>query len=236
MHSDSLPRHGRGIRVLHGVNALVVLVLLVTGLGLGGVLPDSGVALLGGHLHMDAAHRWLGVAFTAALVVLVAALPRHLCRLLRDVGRFRRADWRWSWRFLLFYGARRSGRAPFHDGRFDPAQRIVFVGIIVAVVAASASGVYLYCWTPAFPLGQVSLAYAIRVHVAAAWLLIACLCLHLVAGSGLPWTHRGLVTAMFGNGRVSAALARTLWPGWSERSVAQDAHERAADGADSRDA
>lgn len=235
MRSDSLPRHGRSIRALHFINALVVLVLLVTGLALGGVLPDGGVALLGGHLHMNATHRLLGVAFAAALVVLVVALPRHMGRLLRDVVRFRHGDWRWPLRFLLFYGARRRHRAPFHDGRFDPAQRIVFVGIIVAVAAVAASGVYLYCWTPSFPLGQVSLAYAIRVHIGAAWLLIACLCVHVIAGSGLPWTHRGLATAMFGNGRVSAALARALWPGWVERSTAKDTRGKFSDGADSRD-
>ncbi|TAN05740.1 MAG: cytochrome b/b6 domain-containing protein [Rhodanobacteraceae bacterium] len=235
MDSATLPRHGRGVRMLHGINALVVLILLVTGLALGGLLPGRAVALLGGHLGTDAAHRLLGLAFAVALVVLVATLPRRAGRLLRDVVRFRHGDWRWPLRFLAFYGARRGGRAPFHDGRFDPAQRIVFMGLVLAVAAVAASGVYLYFWTPAFPLGQASLAFAIRVHVAAAWLLIACLCLHVIAGSGLPWTHRGLVAAMFGNGRVPAVLAHTLWPGWASRMVA-DTRQRPSIDRDHRDA
>lgn len=221
--------------MLHGLNALVVIVLLVTGLALGDRLPARAVALLGGHLGLDATHRLLGVAFAVALVLLVAALPGRAARLLRDVVRFQQGDWRWPLRFLRFYGRHGGGRAPFHAGRFDPAQRIVFAGIIVAVVVVAASGVYLYCWTPAFPLGQVSLAYAIRMHIAAAWLLIACLCVHIIAGGGLPWTHRGIATAMFGNGRVSAVLARNLWPGWAERSMAKDAHEQPADDPDLRD-
>lgn len=221
MRDGTLCRHARVTRALHLVNAVVVIVLLVTGLALGDVLPEASAAWLGGHVRINATHQVLGVAFAAALVALVVVLPRGVRRLLRDASHFRRTDWLWPARFLAFMLAPRGRGAPFHDGRFDPAQRAVFVGIILSVFVVSASGVYLYVWTPAFPLGQLSLAYAIRLHIAAAWLLIACLCLHIVAGIGLPWTHRGLAAAMFGNGRVSASLAQTLWPRWAAHAAAE---------------
>lgn len=215
MSDDPLLRHTAATRWLHGVDALVIVILLVTGLALGDVIPDGIAALLGGHLRINATHRLLGVAFAVALLAIVVNVPRRVAHWLRDVGHMRRADWRWPLDFLRFFMRPRRHAPPFHDGRFDPAQRIVFFGILVALAATSASGVYLYFWTPAFPLGQLSMAYAIRIHIVAAWLLIACLALHIAAGSGWLWTHRGLAAAMFGNGKVTAKVARYLWPAWA---------------------
>lgn len=216
MKSATLPRHGCGTRALHLANALVVIVLLVTGLALGDVLAERVVAVLGGHLRVNDTHRVLGLAFAAALVLVASFLPGRVSRLLRDTVYFRRGEWRWPLQFLRFCLSPGRHPAPFHDGRFDPAQRVVFCAIILSVVVVSATGVYLY-WTP--PLGRTVLGYAIRIHIAAAWLLIGCLCVHILAGSGLLRTHRGLVTAMFGDGRVPVPLARVLWPGWTQRQA-----------------
>lgn len=216
----TLVRHGFGTRLLHGADAVVVTVLLVTGVALGGLVPDRAVGWLGGHERVNSVHQVLGVAFAAALVLLALTLPRRIARLLRDAGGFRRGHGRWLPQFLAHLVAPGRHAVPFHDGRFDPAQRIVFLGILATLAVALATGLYLYFWTPAFPFGQAPLGYAIRVHIAAAWLLIACLCLHVAAGLGVLPTHRGLARAMFGNGRVSARLARTLWPGWAARQTA----------------
>lgn len=223
MRNATLLRHGMVARVLHGIDALVVIVLLLTGLALGGALPDGAAAWLGGHVGVDAVHRVLGVAFAAALLLLLIILPRRVVRLWRDVARCRRGDGHWPLRFARFYVLRGIGAAPFHDGRFDPAQRLVFMGILLGIAIASLSGVYLYVWTPSFPFGQATLGYAIRVHIVSAWLLIVCVCVHIVAGSGVLWTHRGLVGAMFGDGHVGRARARDLWPGWTERVVRHEA-------------
>lgn len=215
-----LRRHGRGVRALHLVDAVVVIVLLVTGIALGGLIPDSAVAWLGGHERVDSVHQVLGVAFAAALILLAIALPRRVGRLIRDAARFRRGDGHWVPGYVRHLIAPASHTVPFHDGRFDPAQRVVFIGILVTLAVALGTGLYLYFWSPSWPLGQMSLGYAIRIHIVAAWLLIACLCLHIAAGLGVPRTHRGLVRAMFGNGTVPESVARTLWPGWADRQTA----------------
>lgn len=224
MSGAMLMRHGLATRIVHAVNALVVLVLIVTGLALGDVIPDRMAWLLGGHLGVDAVHRLLGVAFAASLLLLVLAAPRKVARLLGNVCHLRRGDWRWPLRFTAFLVAPHRHAPPFHDGHFDPVQRGVFLGILVTLALASASGVYLYAWTPAFPLGQLSMAYAIRVHIAAVWVLIACIALHIIAGSGVLWTHRGITTAMFGNGEVPARLAQNLWPAWVRRGLKPTRH------------
>lgn len=208
----TLARHGLGARLLHVANALAVLILLASGLALGDWLSARLTDWMGGHATVDALHQTLGLAFVIAWLLLVALLPGRVGRLLRDVLHFQSADWRWPAAFLRFYVHPEGRSIPAHDGRFDPAQRIVFLGLIAALFLAAASGVYLYL-TP--PLGRIALAGAVWLHVASAWLLIACVAVHIVAGCGLLRTHRGLASTMFGDGRVSQKLADELWPIWS---------------------
>ena len=216
MTRATLARHSFAARVLHALHALLIIVLLVTGLALGDVLAGRMVLLLGGHSAVNATHQFLGLAFVIAWTALLLVLPNALGRLLRDAVHFRRRELRWPIDFLRFSLWPRRYPAPFHDGRLDPAQRVIFVGIIAAATLLSISGVYLYL-SP--PFGRAILANAIRLHIAAAWLLVGCVCIHVAAGSGLLRTHRGLVTAMFGNGRVAVTLARALWPGWALRQT-----------------
>ena len=214
--APTLARHGLGTRLLHGINALAVLILLASGLALGDWLSARMTDWMGGHTAVDALHQTLGLVVVIAWLLLVALLPGRVGRLLHDVLHFHRADWRWPGAFLRFYVDPEGRTLPSHDGRFDPAQRIVFFGLIATLFLVGVSGVYLYL-TP--PLGRVALKGAIWLHVASAWLLIACVLVHIVAGCGLLRTHRGLAAAMFGNGRVARAVAERLWPEWARRQA-----------------
>ena len=212
----TLARHGLGTRALHWLNALVLTVLLVTGLALGDIFANSVVTLLGGHLAVNSVHRLLGMIFATALALLVLLLPGRFRCLLHDTTHFKRDELSWPLDFLRFYLRPARHPVPFHDGRFDPLQRVILAGIIGSVVLACVSGVIIYL---APPLGQLLLAYIIRTHIVATWLLIGFLCVHILAGSGLLRTHRGIATAMFGNGRVAVDLANNLWPGWTRRQT-----------------
>ncbi|TAM09425.1 MAG: cytochrome b/b6 domain-containing protein [Nevskiaceae bacterium] len=222
--SGLLRRHGRTVRIAHGVNALAVIVLLVTGLALGDRLTAGIEALLGGHEAINGAHRLLGLAFAVAVVGVPLVAVRRVAGLIRDVSTFRRGDGRWFPAFLSFYRQRGQGEAPceapFHDGRFDPAQRVALLCILACCALLAASGVYMY-WMPDW--GRALFVIVINAHVYAAWVLMACLVLHIAAGLGVPRTHRGLARAMFGDGRVPVSLARSLWPGWARRRGAAEA-------------
>lgn len=211
-----LLRHGRGTRIAHAINAVTVIVLLVTGLALGDRLTDGIEALLGGHLVINGTHRLLGLGFAAAVVLVPLGARQRVTGLIRDTLIFRSGDGRWFPAFLKFYWHHGRGQAPFHDGRFDPAQRIAFLGILTCCALLAASGVYMY-WLPDW--GRTLFVIVINTHVYAAWVLIVLLMLHVTAGLGLPRTHRGLARAMFGDGKVPARLARKLWPGWTRRQA-----------------
>src|SRR5690625_1141511 len=126
-----LKRHGLLTRWLHGANALTVLVLLFSGLALGDRLGDGPVELLGGHELVNDVHQWLGTGYTAAAVVLGLVFARKTAGLSKDVAVFRRADRAWVPAFARHYFRPGQYAPPFHEGRFDPAQRLVFIGLIV---------------------------------------------------------------------------------------------------------
>lgn len=199
---------------MHGINALLILILLVSGLALGDRLDERFVEFVGGHERINDLHQWLGVAFAAAALVLTLLLPRRILRVARDALSFRRGDGRWMLRFAQHYLRPHRYPAPFHDGRFDPAQRIVLIGLIVGVGLVVASGIVLYTVPE---MSRSAFRFTIRTHITGAWLLLGCVAVHVFAGLGLPHTHRGLPRAMFGDGRVTRSLAETLWPGWAQR-------------------
>ncbi|HET8765020.1 MAG TPA: cytochrome b/b6 domain-containing protein, partial [Rhodanobacter sp.] len=169
-------RHGWRARCLHGANAVVLLVLLATGLALGDWLPGGWVAAVGGHDAVDAVHRLLGLAFVGVAVLLSIVLWRGTAWLVRELTRFRAGDGRWP--LAYFRHALAPGRraAPFHAGWFDPLERLVLTVLLAATVVAGVSGVYLY-WLPAAPAWVFLVA--IRAHVYVAWLLIAMLAVHV---------------------------------------------------------
>lgn len=202
------------MRWLHGGNALLILILLASGLALGDRLDERLVELAGGHEWINDLHQWLGLFFVAAALMLTLLLPCRVLCLLRDAVTFSRGDAYWMFAFTRHYFQPRRHQPPFHDGRFDPAQRVVLLGLGIGVVLAGTSGVIVYVLPD---MGRDAFRLTMRSHIAGAWLLLGCVVVHILAGIGLPHTHRGLARAMFGDGRVRLRLAQTLWPGWAQR-------------------
>lgn len=217
---QTLLRHDRDARLIHWAVAVAVIALVFSGLGLAGLMPDPVASLLGGHVWFGTTHRLFGFIFSAALVLVPLLAPTRTRNLLGDVSDFRRSDVRWPLAFLRFSLHPRRSRPPHHDGRFDPVQRVVFLGLGGSLLLLVGSGTVLY-FAP--PYARLILAWAVRIHIFAAVVLIVCASIHIFAGSGLLPTHRGVARSMFGNGRVRLGLARRLWPGWARRQAADSA-------------
>ncbi|MBS0211715.1 MAG: cytochrome b/b6 domain-containing protein [Proteobacteria bacterium] len=215
-------RHSLRARLLHGLNALVMLVLLFSGLALADALPSPLVNGVGGHDAIDRVHRGLGLAFAGMAAMACAWWWRSAWWLARELTRWRSGEWSWPAAYLrhAFAPARRP--VPFHAGHFDPLERLVLSLLLLAATVAAVSGVYLYLLPPA-PLWVFLIA--IRAHVIAAWGVLALLAIHAVAGSGLLPSHRGIASSMFGDGRLPLDTARRLWPGWTERAMRAERDE-----------
>ena len=209
-------RHRPGTRIAHAALALCMIVLIVSGLGMSGRLPGSIVSGLGGHVSLGSLHRQLGVVFGIVVAPLLLFGPAAARRLVADMCRFRRGEFAWFGSFAAYCLAPRRHRPSFHSGRFDPGQRIVFTLMLGAgaVLTGSAAALYL---APAGP--RPLLAWAVRIHIAAAVIFIFALVLHIVVGAGLLASHRNIGRVIFGDGRVRQCLAQTLWPAWTARQA-----------------
>lgn len=200
--------------MLHGLNAAVLLVLVATGLAIGDFVAPWLVARFGGHDVLDDVHQDLGLAFVAAVVLAGCVGWRAARTLACRLCRFRATERAWPLAFARHALAPSRHPPAEHAGAFDPAERVVLGVVLLAVVIAGASGVYLY-FLPVAP--RWVFLVAIRAHVYSAWVLIVALGIHIVAGLGVLPTHRGIARAMFGDGTVPLATARRLWPGWTRR-------------------
>ncbi len=210
----TLLRHGLGVRIAHAALALGMLVLIVSGLGMAERIPAPVVSTLGGHVWLGDVHRWLGIVSGAAAIGLVLLGPAVGRLLVRDMCRFRRREIPWFRSFARYVLAPSRHRPLPHGGRFDPGQRIVFTAMLgsFTVLVVSAAGLYLA------PAGATSLlAWSLRIHIAAAVVLIAALTVHIAVGTGMLASHRTIGRVMFGDGRIRPELARALWPTWAAK-------------------
>jgi formate dehydrogenase subunit gamma len=203
-------RFGRGTRWLHAVGYVVILALLGTGwwLLLGREGDPSPLARITGSadptLHTRAG--WL-LVILATVVVVVGA--RGVGGFVAESVRLRRRELAW---FRRWPAAVLTGRFGWHDGRFDPGQRIANVILLSAGVAVLGSGAGM-----ALLHGGDAFAWLVRIHRWSTYALTPVLLGHIVIAAGVLPGYRGAWRSMHLGGRLDPAVARRLWPGWFDR-------------------
>ena len=209
-------RHSRGVRWAHLLLVIVVGWLVLSGLGIHERLSTQMIHALGGHVLLVNSHRWFGYALGAVLLLALVFLQRRLRAFLGAILSFRRSDAAWLPGLLRSLLHRRGDSLPWHDGRFDPAQRLVFIVLLGALALLVATGVAINF----IPSGaRMVFAWTLRTHLATAWVFIAAASVHVFAGLGVLPTHRGVTRAMFGDGQIKTELGLRLWPGWTARQL-----------------
>jgi formate dehydrogenase subunit gamma len=156
-------------------------------------------------------HEYAGYALGLVVLGWVLRGARGLRAFVRDTVRYRTGDLRW-----LGYLPRAAftGRFPYHDGHFDPGQRLanlVMVGTLGALLGSGLGMVYV----PG--LGAV----CFTVHHWAALLATPVLVGHVVVASGVLPGYRGVWRSMHLGGRLPVSVAHRVWPGWLEARSAR---------------
>lgn len=206
-------RYGRAARWFHAGVYVTVLVLLFTGWWLvaGNEGDPSPLSRLTG-LPDTVLHTYTGWALAAVVGVGVAALVRGVPGFVRETARVRRTDLTWwrRWPAAVF-----TGRFADHDGRFDPGQRLMNIGLVVTLALLVASGVAIAVLHggPWFPL-------LTAVHLWSTYALTALVAGHVAVAAGILPGYRGVWRSMHLGGRLDLRVARRLWPRW-----ARDEHE-----------
>ncbi|MGD9543408.1 MAG: cytochrome b/b6 domain-containing protein [Methylocystis sp.] len=193
--------HPLFVRVTHWLNALAIFIMVLSGWRIYDAAPFFGFEFpkdatlggwLAGALAWHFAGMWLlavnGMAYLAYGVVSghfrKRFLPISIKEALADVVRARR------------------GRLDHAPGRYNAAQRLLYVGVILAVIVAILSGLAIWKPVQLQELTAVMGGYeaARRVHFFAMAAIVAFLVVHIA----LALTVKGALTPMF-TGRAEAS-------------------------------
>jgi cytochrome b subunit of formate dehydrogenase len=209
----TITRYPRSARRLHTAVYVVTLLLLATGwlLLAGGEGQPSPLATMTGVPDVTL-HVWLGWALLALAVLPLAFAIRGLVMFARETFRHDAGDLAWLARLPL---AAFTGRFRRHEGHFDPGQRIAnvaIVGLLLILIATGVALVFIH-GGPVFGL----LAVVHRLSTIAFSVVIVG---HVVVASGILPGYRGAWRSMHLGGNLRIDTARRLWPGWTERHVA----------------
>jgi len=209
-----IERYPRSARRFHTAIYVVTLLLLATGWWLlaGREGQPSPIAQLTG-IPDARLHVWLGWLL---VIVALAPLPfalRGIGTFVRETARFDRGDAGWLVRLPV---AAFTGRFRRHEGHFDPGQRLANVAIVGLLIALVVSGVGLVL-VHSGPL-FAALNFVHRVSTIAFTVVIVG---HIIVAAGILPGYRGAWRSMHVGGRLSLDTARRLWPGWTERQMAE---------------
>jgi cytochrome b subunit of formate dehydrogenase len=223
--ADVVERYRRPARWFHAVIYVSVLILLATGWWLlaGQEGSPSPLARLTGMSDISL-HKLVGWILAGAALAGVLLGIRAVPSFVAESVRLRRSELGW---FARWPGAVFTGRFGWHQGRFDPGQRMLNITLILGLAVLIGSGVGLI-----YVQGGPTFVVLFQVHQWATYVVTALILGHVLVASGILPGYHGVWRSMHLGGRLDARVARRLWPAWSRgRQLPgpdQDAHEAGA--------
>jgi cytochrome b subunit of formate dehydrogenase len=204
-------RYRRPARWFHALSYVSVLILLATGWWLlaGQEGNPSPLALLA-RMSDISLHKLVGWILAGLAIAGVLLGARVIPSFVAESLRLRRSELGW---FARWPAAVFTGRFGWHQGRFDPGQRILNITLILglAVLVGSGLGLVVVHGGPTFVL-------LARVHKWTTYPVTALIVGHVLIASGVLPGYRGVWRSMHLGGRLDARVARRLWPAWSHAS------------------
>ncbi len=207
----AVERYSRPTRWFHAGVYVSVLVLLGTGwwLLLGREGDPSPLAQLVGTPDTEI-HRWVGWALAALAGAGIMLGVRAVRTFVLESLRFRRGDLPW---FARWPKAVLTGRFGWHDGHFDPGQRVANILVTLSLLALVGSGIGM-----AVLHGGPAFVWLVRIHKWSTYLLTPLLLGHILIAAGVLPGYRGVWRSMHLGGRQRASVTRRVWPGWTDRA------------------
>ncbi|GAA4702652.1 formate dehydrogenase subunit gamma [Promicromonospora umidemergens] len=208
--AGTVERNGRPARWFHAGVYVTVIVLLATGwwLQLGQEGRPSVLARATGasDAELHTVTGWVLAGLTALAAVVGARGWRTFWR---ESVRFHRGDAAWfrRWPAAIF-----TGRFGWHEGRFDPGQRIANLVLVVTLLALVVSGVGL-----ALVSGGPAFVWFLLVHRWATYVVTPVVVGHVIIASGILPGYRGVWRAMHLGGHLRRTDATRVWPAWTDR-------------------
>jgi len=206
----TIERHNRATRWFHALIYTAGLTLLATGwwLLMGGEGKPSPLARVTG-VPDTSLHKMIGCAF--ALIAILGCMFGWLAArtFVAETLRVARSDGRW---FARWPAALITGRFGWHDGHFDPGQRILNLLLTLSLLALMLSGLGLVTVH-----GGPAFVWMARVHKWSTYVATPLIAAHVVIASGILPGYRGVWRSMHLGGRLARGVALRLWPAWLSR-------------------
>jgi cytochrome b subunit of formate dehydrogenase len=214
--ANRIERHGRRARLFHTAVYLATLALLLTGwwLLLGKEGSPSPLARVFG-VPETRLHVWFGRALAVVALAPVVLGRTGIATFVRETIRRDPGDARWWSRWPVGAVTGRFGR---HEGHFDPGQRVANVLIVGSLLVLCATGLAM----TALHGGRV-FAWLAKVHEWATFVVTPLVLGHVLIALGVLPGYRGVWRSMHLGGRVAETTAKRVWPGWTERTLRDDA-------------
>ena len=220
----TIERYRRSTRRYHTAVYVATLLLLGTGWWLlaGGEGSPSPLASITGVPDVQL-HVWIGWGLVVVAVLPLPFALRGIATFVRETFRVDAGDLAWLLRWPI---AVITGRFPRHEGHFDPGQRLANIAIVALLGTLILTGVALV-FIKVGPLFAI-LAAIHRLSTIAFTVVIAG---HLIVALGVLPGYRGVWRSMHVGGHLPLDTAKRLWPGWTDREVAEAS--RCSHGSDS---
>jgi cytochrome b subunit of formate dehydrogenase len=209
-------RHGRRVRRFHTAVYLATVVLLLTGWWL--LLGEEGNPSLLARVFGapdTTLHVWSGRALAVVALVPLVLGRRGIATFVRETVRRDPGDARWWAQWPVGAATGRFGR---HEGHFDPGQRVANILIVGSLGVLVATGIAMTILH-----GGRVFAWLAKAHNGATFVLTPLVLGHVLIALGVLRGYRGVWRSMHLGGRVPEATARRVWPGWTERTLRDDA-------------
>jgi formate dehydrogenase subunit gamma len=206
---EGLQRYNLFERILHWTVAITFIALLLSGLALGYPRLYWLSGLFGGGQTMRAAHPWIGVVFTAGILVMLVMWAKPM--------RTDAEDRMWLRRIREYVATGHNG---VDNGRWNAGQKLYFWFSVVFAVILLITGIPL--WFPS-SWGSGLLQWSRFLHHVVFLLTVAGFIIHVLLSALIfPGTMDGMTS-----GRVSTAWAAHHHPRWFREQ--RDRAERAGD-------
>jgi formate dehydrogenase subunit gamma len=199
-----LVRYSLFERILHWVVAITFVALMLSGLALAYPRLAWLSGLFGGGQTMRAAHPWIGLVFTAGLLLMLVIWARGMW--------LDRADWAW-FRNLRDYTRR--GHVAVDSGRWNGGQKGYYWASLVLGIVLLVTGLPL--WFPSIAGAGIDQLSRL-IHNVAFLLVVAGFIIHVLLSVFL---FSGTLAGMT-SGRVTRAWAAWHHPRWYREQVAQE--------------
>ena len=178
----TISRYTPGARVNHWLNAIILILLALSGFSLFHPALFFLTNLFGGGVWARILHPWLGIALIVTFLGLFIRFVRY--------NFWSRGDWRWlnSVRDVL---AARDENLP-EVGRYNAGQKMVFWSMTILILVLLASGIVMWeaQFGDRFTVDQKRIA--VVVHAGAAVLIVCVWIVHVYAAIWVKGTLRAM--------------------------------------------